>query len=121
MTANPVSAADVRNSIRDALQSAKTYAYQHKDVYRRRLDHVLHQADDRIAQLEDQAAHASAAARKELEPQIRELRRLRDRAQTQVERVQRATPQAWDNLKTGVGSACKTSVAPFEQAGKHLR
>ncbi len=121
MTAAPVSTADVRQQIRDTLRSAKTFTFQQKDEYRKRLEGVMHQADDRIAQLEDQAAQAGAEARKKYDKQIRQLRRLRDRAQTQIERVQSATPQVWDDLRSGVGTALEDLGRAFEQAGKHLR
>lgn len=121
MTAEPVTADEVRNDIRDTLKAAKTYTFEHKDVYRKRLEHVMHEADDRIEQLQDQAAQAGAAAHKEYDKQIRELRRLRERAQTQIERVQAATPQTWQDLKSGVGSVLEDLGRAFEQAGKQIR
>jgi hypothetical protein len=121
MTAQPVSAAQVRGEIRDALRAVKDYSFQQKDVYRQRLQRVMRQADDRIAVLQEEAAQGSAQAQREAARQVKQLRRLRDRAQVQLERVESATPAAWNELKTGISSALEDLGNAFENAGKQLR
>jgi len=116
-----VSAAEVQKEIRDALQAAGAYTYQHRDEYRRRLQNVLDQVNDRIEQLQSQAARAGAEARKEYAEQIDQLRRLRDKVETQAERVKSATPKAWDDLKSGVGAALEDLRKAFEKAGERFR
>ncbi len=111
-----VSAEEVRNEIRDAIRAAKSYSYQHRDEYRERLQRALEEANERIGQLQEQAAHAGAEAKKRYAPQIEELRRLRDKAQAQAERVQAATPAAWEHLKSGVMSAFEDLRRAFDKS-----
>jgi hypothetical protein len=101
----PVSAAELREEIREALRAAKSYSFRQKDAYRKRLERVLARADDRIAHLQAEAERAGARAQKKYARQIKELRRLRDRAAKRAERVKSATPSAWEDLKSGVSAA----------------
>lgn len=121
MTSATVSAEELENKFRDALQSAKSYTFQHKDEYRRKLESVLGQVDDRIDQLQDEAARAGAKEKKELPEQLAQLRRLRDKAEAEAERVKSATPEAWQDLKSGIGSAFEDLRNAFEKAGAKFR
>jgi hypothetical protein len=121
MSPAPVSTAEVQKEVRDTLQAAKSYTFAEKDKYSRRLQGVVGQVDDRIDHLKHQAARASAEAKKEYEAQIQHLSGVRDKLQAQAERVKSATPQAWDDLKAGVGSALEDLHKAFEKMGKHFR
>jgi hypothetical protein len=121
MTSAAVSAEEVRKEIRDALEAAKAYTFQQKEEYRKRLNRVLERTDERIAELQDQAARAGAEAKKQYAEQIEQLRHLRDKARKQAERVKSATPKAWEDLKSGIGSAFEDLRKAFEKAGKRFR
>jgi len=114
MTPVTVSAEEVRTEIREALQSAKSYTYRQRDKYRERLERVLKRADNRIDELRDQAAQAGDQAKKKYHEQIKQLRRVRDKARTQLKRLKSATPEAWEDFKSGVRSAFEDLRKAFE-------
>ncbi len=116
-----VSGKEVEKNIGKALQSIKSYTFQQKDEYRKKLQGVMEQADERIAELQRKADRAGAEAKQQYAEQIQHLRRLRDKAHTQLERVNSATPQAWDDLKSGVGSALDDLRKAFEKAADKFR
>jgi len=119
MTPATVTTEEVRKEIREALQAAKSYTYQQKDEYRKRLNRVLERTNERIEQL--QARAEKSDAKKEYSEQIEKLRRLRARLEARLERVKSATPGAWDDLKAGVSSALQDLGKAFEKAGDRYR
>ncbi len=121
LTPAAVSAADVQKEVRDTLQAARSYTFEQRDKYSRRLQGVVGQVDDRIHQLQGQAARAGAEAKKQYAAQIEHLRGLRDKLQSQAERVKSATPQAWDDLKAGAGAALEDLHRAFEKVGERFR
>jgi hypothetical protein len=121
MTAAPVTAEEVQREIQDVVRAARSYTFQQKDVYRRKLERVLRHADARIDQLREQAAQAGSRAKQEYKEQIEKLRQLRARAQDQVDRVKSATPGAWEELKAGMGSALEDMHRAFQRAAEHFR
>ncbi len=121
LTTAPVSGAELQKDVRDTLQAAKSYSFEQKDRYGRRLQGVLERVDDRLHQMQREAAREGAEAKQKLQPQIGKLRGLRDRLQARAERVKSATPQAWDELKAGVHSALEDLHNAFEKVGQTLK
>jgi hypothetical protein len=121
LTPITLSAQELQRKVQDTLGAIKSYTYQHKDEYREKLQGVLDEINDRISQLQDQAAQAGAQAKERYAPQIEQLRQLRDKAQAQVERIKAATPGAWEDLKAGVSAAFEDLRKAFEKAGEHFR
>jgi len=119
MTPAIVSSEEVRKEIREALQAAKSYTFEQKDEYHKRLNRVLERTNERIDQLRAKAAQSDA--KKEYSEQIEKLRRLRAKLQAQAERVKSATPGAWKDLKAGLSSALQDLGKAFEKAGDHFR
>jgi hypothetical protein len=121
MTPTAVTAEELRNEFRNALQAARSYTFGHKDEYRQRLQRLLQKVEERIDQLQAQAAQAGEEARPRLAQQIERRRRLRDKVQAQAERVKAATPGAWEDIKAGLGAALDDLRKGFENAGRHFR
>jgi hypothetical protein len=121
MAPAPVSVEDLRNEIRNAIEDAMSYTVQHKGNYYDRLERILEQVNDRIDQLKRQTAKAGPEARQELAEQLEHLRRLRDKAEAEAERVKSAAPGAWDEVKSGVRSALEDLRKGFEKAAEHFR
>jgi hypothetical protein len=121
LTTVPVRVEDLKKEIHEALRDAKAYTFQHKDEYRQRLQGILGQLDEQIDQLEQQMSQAGSQARKEFNEQLPKLRRLRDRVQAQAERVKAASPQAWEDIKAGVGAALEDLGQAFQKAGERFR
>jgi predicted nuclease with TOPRIM domain len=121
MTSAPVSGAELRKDVQDTLRAAKSYSFEQKDRYSQRLPGVLKRVDDRLHYLQREAAREGEEAMQKLEPQIEKLRGVRDKLQSQAERVKSATPQAWDELKAGVHSALEDLHNAFEKVGQTFK
>lgn len=117
VAAPAVSLDDVRREAREALESARNYGYERRVEYQKKLEPVLHDLDERIAELKERAAAAGADAKRRMEPQIEELSAKRDAVREKLSRVRDAAPGAWDDVKAGVGKA----VDDFQKAFDRLR
>ncbi len=111
----------VKNQVRDALQSAKDYTYEHKDEYVQKMQGVVDELNRKLVDLKARAESASAEARTRLQPQIDELRRQADALQTQLEKVKAASPEIWNDVKTGVRDAFEDLQKAFEKARERVK
>src|SRR5262245_32382138 len=76
----PTSFEDVQRHAGATLQTIRSYTYEHKGEYEKKLQNVLDQLDREIAKLKKKASRAGAEARRKYQQEIEELRPLRDRA-----------------------------------------
>jgi hypothetical protein len=120
LTAAPMTAAEVSREFREALKAAKTYTFEQKDEYAKRLRPVLRDLDDRIKELKAQASQAGEEARKRLEPQIAQLRQQRQVVEQKLEKIKAATPAAWEEIKSGISSAVSDLQKAFERASSQF-
>lgn len=112
-----VSLEDVRREAREAFESAKNYTYERKAEYQKKLEPVLHDLDERIADLKERAAAAGAEARRRYARQIDDLSAKRDAVRDKLVRVCDATPEAWEDVKAGVGKAVNEFHKAFDRLG----
>jgi hypothetical protein len=73
MTRIPISAQDVTRDVKEALRSAKDYAFQQKDEYAKKLESLLHDLDAGFDALRQQAADAWAELRMVLALELQTL------------------------------------------------
>ena len=121
MSSPPISFEDVRREIQDAYETAKAYSYERKDEYEKKLEPVIQDMDERIEELKERAAKANAEARQRFAKEIDELKQKRGAVKEQMGRVKAATPQAWEDVKSGVGSAVSDLQKAFEKARARLQ
>ncbi len=121
MTDAAATVADVARETREALAAAKSYTFRQKDEYQRKLEAVLGKLGNRIEDLKKQAEQAGAEARQEYSKQLEELRRLRERAAERLANVKAASPDAWEEIKAGVGAAMEELQQAYERARSHFR
>jgi hypothetical protein len=114
-------AEDVARQFRKTMEAAKSYSYDKKDEYQKKLQVSLDRIDRQIEIWKEKADQASGKARKEYARKVAELKRLRSRAQTQLERVKKATPGAWEDIKSGVSAAMSNLRQAFEKAASHFQ
>ena len=117
----PVTAEDVDRQTREALQSAKSYSYEQKDEYQKRLQGVLQKLNDQIDELKRQAEQASGKARQQYQEELVRLEKLRIKAREQLARVRSATPGAWEDIKAGVSAAVEDLHNAYERAKTHFQ
>jgi hypothetical protein len=117
----PVTAQEVQQELREALESAKAYTFQQKEEYQKRLEPVLGDLDERIEGLKEQAKGAGTEARKWYAQAIQELRRERELVREQLAKVQAAAPGAWEEVKSGVSAAWDDLRKAFQRANDRLK
>jgi Cu/Ag efflux protein CusF len=117
----PVTAEELRQELRDALETAKAYTFQQKEKYQRRLEPVLRDLDDRIGSLREQAKDARKEARKKYGEAIKELQRERQVVREQLDKVQAATPGAWEEAKAGMSAAWDDLRKAFQRAHERFK
>ena len=117
----PVTAEDIRQELREALETTKAYTYQQRQEYQKRLEPVLHDLDDRIEALKEQAKGASREAQKRSAEAIEELRREREVVRKHLARVQAAAPGAWEEVKSGMSAAWDDLRKAFQRAHERLQ
>ncbi len=112
----PLSTADVRREVRRTFESARNYGYEKKAEYEKKLKRVLGDLNERTADLQEKAKEAGAAAQKRYQKELDELQQTRKVVEDKLERVRRATPGAWEEVKSGLRSAAVDLQKAFERA-----
>ena len=114
-------AENVARQFRKAMEAAKSYSYEKKDEYQKKLQASLDRIDRQIEVWKEKADEAKGKSKKEYKQKVADLKRLRARAQTQLKRVKKATPGAWEDVKSGVSSAMSNLRQAFEKAASHFQ
>jgi hypothetical protein len=96
---------NIQKEVNDALESAKSYTYQQKGEYQKKLQGVMHDLDERIDDLKSKAEEASEEAKKRYAKEMEELRPKREALRKKLAQVREAAPDVWDDIKSGVGAA----------------
>jgi hypothetical protein len=112
----PANAEDVRREAREALQAIRSYTFQQKDAYRERLESVLDDLHDRIDQLNERAKGQGREASRELNERVRELRKQEGVVRRQLDRVNSASADSWDEIKKGAVAALEDLQRGLERA-----
>lgn len=105
--------------IRQALAAAKSYTFAQKDKYAAELRDAADDVDDRIDQLEAEAKDAGAEAKAKIQTRIADLRKRRGDLAERLAKVQSATGDAWDDIKTGAGAALSDLEKALDALGKN--
>lgn len=105
LTASAASADDVARNAKETLQSIRQYTYENKDEYAAKLRNTLDDLDDRVDELHDRAARAGAEARKELGPELEQLKEKRQAVARRLEKVDSASEAAWTEVRDGLNQA----------------
>jgi hypothetical protein len=120
-TVNPVTLGDVNKKVQNVLESAKNYTFEHKDEYAQKLQNVLDDVNAQIGGLKAKAEKAGAEARRQLQPQIDELRTKSLEVQRQLEKVKNASPALWNDIKSGVHNALQDLQTAFDNMRDRLK
>lgn len=102
-------------------QEANQYPYEQRAEYQLKLQNVLNRLNQEIDTLEKKAHSAGTRAQEEYRKQLPELRRLRDNAQTELRKVERASPGAWSDIKQGIGNAVDDLRTAIDRAKRNYR
>jgi len=117
----PVTSEEVQQELREALEAVKAYTFQQKEEYRKRLEPVLRDMDERIEHLEEQAKGAGKQAQKQYAQAIQDLQHQKEVLRGQISRLQATAPGAWEEVKAGVSAAWDDLRRAFQRANDRLK
>jgi cell division protein ZapA (FtsZ GTPase activity inhibitor) len=95
LSGKPASAEDVKREIKEAVAAAKSYSFNQKDQYEKRLRSVARDLDERIDDLQERASEARGEARAEVEKELKELKKKRVVLREKLAKVRSASADAW--------------------------
>ncbi|HLN28229.1 MAG TPA: hypothetical protein VK395_10840 [Gemmataceae bacterium] len=111
----------IQKEVSEALSAAKSYTYQQKDEYQKKLNAALTEMDEHIDDLKAKAAQASDEAKKRYAREMDDLRRKREVLGKKLDQVKAAAPGAWDDIKSGVGAAANDLKSTIERVRSRLQ
>ncbi len=121
LAGNPEGAGDVRKEVREAVDAIKSYSYRQKEKARARMESLMQDLDDRAAALRVRAAEAGASAREKYKEEIKALEVKQAALRKRMEKVRDASPEAWEDVKSGVSGALEELGSAFEKAWSRFK
>lgn len=100
--ADEVTAGDVADETRDALETAGEFTTQSVDNFRASMRRQLAELDRDIERLENRASELTGQARVEAEQAVAELSAMRDTFAQRLDNAQADTATAWRDLRGGL-------------------
>jgi hypothetical protein len=121
MTQSRLTMENIQKEMNDTLESAKSYTYQQKAEYQKKLQGVLQDLDEHINDLKSKAAEATEEAKKRYAKEMEELGPKREALRRKLGQVRDAAPDVWDDIKSGVGAAAHDLGRAIERARSRLQ
>lgn len=109
----PVSAA---SQVREAWDQVKTFTVEKKQAAVEYGKDLVRETDEKIKELEAQAAKSTGEAKAAQERSIEELKAKRAQAATKLDEMGEASGSAWDATKQGFAEAYKDLSQTFNRA-----
>lgn len=94
---------------------------KNKDAYEKKLRAQLDEWTAEIARLKAKSDQAEANAQLEFYKQVDELRLRKLKVEERLKDLQRASDDAWEELKGGIDDACKDLESAFRKAAARFR
>jgi len=111
----------IQKEVSEALSTAKSYTYQQKDEYQKKLNGALSEMDEHIDDLKSKAAQGSDEAKKRYARELDDLRHKREILGKKLDQVKAAAPGAWDDIKSGVGTAANDLKSTIKRVRSRLQ
>jgi hypothetical protein len=116
LTPTLLGSGEIKREVRDLLQSVRSYGYQHKDEYQKKMQAALRDLDERIEDLQDRADQAGGAAKKQFARDLEQLRQMRAAVREKLDKVKAASPAAFKELKAGTDDAYNDLLKAYDRA-----
>jgi len=120
MTDAPVARA-VAKTARDALRAARSFGYEQRAEYQKRLEAALADLDSQIDDLKDRAESAGPEVRASYTEAIRDLRQKREVVRERLTRLKSAGAETWAGVRTGADDALDDLQRALDRARSRLR
>jgi DNA anti-recombination protein RmuC len=115
-SSSKVTVDQAQQKAQEAADTAAQYARQQRDEYVRRAQQELDDLHAKIEDLRAQAAQSGADARDRLDQQIAALQDQWNRSRDRLDKLKRASGEAWQEIQTGVGNALDELKKSYEKA-----
>ncbi len=123
-SAPQVSASEVKEEVKEAVEAAGAYTEQKKDEYLQALDTKMNEWQEQIADLRAQAEakadELSQEGKEALDQQIETLQAKQQAAAEKFAEFKASGAEAWDELKAGMDSALDDLSQAFNDAQSQL-
>jgi hypothetical protein len=116
----PLTLEDVKNDLRDAAETVKSYSYQERDQYQKKMNTVMHDLDEQIGDLKEKVRAKSADARARYDRELADLARQRDALRDRLSRLRAAAPDVWAEVKSGVSTAARDLRDTLDKVKSHM-
>ena len=101
----PLTSETVIRETQEAMKATRDYTIQQKDAFQRKVQLELDETQVRIAQLREQAKHASAETRADIQRTISQLEKKKDLAEKKVRDIHSASASSWEQAKAKTAAA----------------
>jgi lipid II:glycine glycyltransferase (peptidoglycan interpeptide bridge formation enzyme) len=91
-----------------------------RDEYVQKLKSQIDEWNAQAARWEDKARKAEAGTKAEYERQLESFHRRSQEAMSELDRLQRATADAWTEMMRGVDASVKSMQEAFERARRNF-
>jgi hypothetical protein len=119
-TPGDVTADEVRQESKEALEAAGKYADKAKDEFVAKLKTQMDSLDKKIAEMEDKSQDKSAEARAKWDQRVEKLKERRVELDAQLEKVKASSGDAWRELRDGTQRAWSEFAGAVRSAAEEF-
>lgn len=119
-TKSGVSAQDVKQETKEALEATKEFTVQQKEDFQKKMQAELDRMQKQIDHLTAKADHAKKEAQAELNKAIGELQKQKDAAGKKLHELESASEKAWGDLKAGLNAVMEDLEKSYKRALSHF-
>jgi len=120
-----VTAMDVQKEAKEAMETAKTYAYKQKEEYLQQIKAKMKGYDREIQELlakaESRAADLKEESKVQFNQSMEELHNKKQAAAEKLNELNSASGEAWEDIKSGMDSALDELNKAFDRARSHFK
>jgi hypothetical protein len=121
LKSDTATARQVREKMRDGMKTAGKYAFEEKEKFQKRMNHLLEDLDAQIARLQAKEKEVDKATRKRYAREITALKKQAREARRELRQAETATAERWENVRKGAANALERLRDAIDQAAERLR
>lgn len=115
-----VTGEDVTRETTEAVQTTQAFLAQQKEEYEKQVRAKLDELDAQVDELQAKAKAEATETKVELKEALEDFRRKREAAQKDLEKLEDAAVEGWEQMKAGMANAMEELERAYEKAASHL-
>ena len=115
-----VTGEDVTRETTEAVQTTQAFLAQQKEEYEKQVRAKLDELDAQVDELQTKAKIEATETKAELKEALEDFRRKREAAQKDLEKLEDAAVEGWEQMKAGMANAMEELEQAYEKAASHL-